>query len=110
MVSEDAQRENRNLSMAWIDVTKAYDSVDLCWLSKMFTLHRFPLWFAGVMKKLANSWNTCIVPQTAQGKEIAPTIRFKTGIPQGDALCPSLFILCMNPIAWKTNSKPLRIQ
>ena len=74
---EDAQRGKRNLSMAWIGVVKAYDSVDHGWLSEMFTLHRFPIWFAKVMEKLANSWNTRIVAQTTQGKEISPTIRFK---------------------------------
>ena len=66
MVCEDAQRGKRNLSMAWIDVAKAYDSVDHGWLSEMFTLHRFPIWFAKVMEKLANSWNTRIVAQTTQ--------------------------------------------
>ena len=55
MVCEDAQRGKRNLSMAWIDVAKAYDSVDQGWLSEMFTLHRFLIWFAKVMEKLADS-------------------------------------------------------
>ena len=90
--------------MAWIDVAKAYDSVDHGWLSEMFTLHRFPIWFAKVMEKLANSWNTRIVAQTTQGKEISPTTRFKKGLLQGDALCPMLFILCLNPIAWKVRA------
>ena len=35
---------------------------------------------------------------TKQGCEI---IHFKKGLPQGDSLCPTLFILCLNPIAWK---------
>ena len=58
------REEKRNLSMAWIDVAKAYDSVDHGRLSEMFALHRFPMWFAKVMEKLANSWNTRIVAQT----------------------------------------------
>ena len=70
----------------------------------MFTLHRFPIWFAKVMEKLANRSNTRIVAQTTQGKEISPTIRFKKGLPQGDTLCPMLFILCLNPIAWKVRT------
>ena len=101
MVCKDAQRRKRNLNMAWIDVAKAYGSVDHGWLSEMFTLHRFPIWFAKVMEKLTKSWNTRIAAQTTQGKEISPKIRFKKGLPQGDALCPMLFILCLNPIAWK---------
>ena len=28
-------------------------------------------------------------------------ILFARGLPQGDALCPKLFTLCMKPIAWK---------
>ena len=68
---------------------------------KMFSLHKSPIWFSKVMEKLANSWNTIIVAQTTQGKEISPTVRFKKGLSQGDALCPMLFILCLNPIPWK---------
>ena len=70
----------------------------------MFTLHRFLIWFPKVMEKLANCLNTTIVAQTTQGKEISPTIRFKKGLPQGDALCPMVFILCLNPIAWKVRA------
>ena len=53
------------------------------------------------MEKITNSWNTRIVAQTTQGKDTSPTIRFNKGLPQGDALCPMLFILCLNPIAGK---------
>ena len=74
MVCEDAQRGKQNLSMAWIDVAKAYGSDDHGWLSETFALHRFPIWFAKVMEKLGNSWNTIIVTQTTQGQEISPTI------------------------------------
>ena len=54
--------------------------------SQILAWHRFPIWFAKVMEKLTNSWNTRIAAQTTQGKEISPTIRFKKGPPQGDAL------------------------
>ena len=42
---QDAQRGYRNLSTAWIDVSKAYDSVDHRWLVEMFKLRRFSEWF-----------------------------------------------------------------
>ena len=54
--------------MAWIDVAKAYASVDHGWLSEMFTLHRFPIWFAKVMEELANSWNTRMLPKRPKAK------------------------------------------
>ena len=55
-------------------MAKAYGSDDHGWLSETFALHRFPIWFAKVMEKLGNSWNTIIVTQTTQGQEISPTI------------------------------------
>ena len=36
-------------------MAKAYGSVDHGWLSEMFTLHRFPTWFAKVMEKLTTA-------------------------------------------------------
>jgi len=37
-VTLDCQRRRRNLSMAWIDVKKAYDSVDHGWLCEMMVV------------------------------------------------------------------------
>ena len=69
--------------MAWIDVKKVYDSVD----------HK-------CVKNLCSSWNTRIVAKTKNGVEISETIRFERALPQGDAFCPRLFTLCLNPVAW----------
>ena len=42
MVCQDSQWGKRNLSMAWVDVRKAFDVVDHIWLGEMFELHQFP--------------------------------------------------------------------
>ena len=42
-VTLDCHWGRRNLSMAWIDVKKAYDSVDHGWLNGVMLLHRFPV-------------------------------------------------------------------
>ena len=39
--------------------------------------------------------------RTKQGVKTSERIMFRKGRPQGDALCPKLFTLCLNPIAWK---------
>ncbi|PFX28868.1 Retrovirus-related Pol polyprotein from type-1 retrotransposable element R2 [Stylophora pistillata] len=100
--------------MAWVDVRKAYDSVDHNWLIEMMEVHRVPAWIGKVIKHLSASWITKIVATTKQGSEKSTTIRFHKGLPQGDALCPRLFKLCLNPVAWILNategyrlSKPL---
>ena len=101
MVCQDSQRGRRNLSMAWVDVRKAYDSVDHKWLKEMFALHRFPTWIGNLIARLCGRWNTKITAVTKHGVEISERIAFRKGLPQGDALCPRLFTLCLNPIAWK---------
>ena len=44
MVSQDCHRGKGNLSLAWVDLKKAYDyiSVDHKWLNEIMELHRFP--------------------------------------------------------------------
>ena len=81
MVNQDCHRGRRNLSMAWIDVTKAYDSVDHEWLSEMMSIHRFPRWLARVVTKLSKAWNTKIVTRTKLGMEISEIIQFRRGLP-----------------------------
>ena len=100
MVTEDCHRGKRNLSMAWVDVAKAYDSIDHEWLDEMMILHRFPTWLKDVTSKLSASWNTRIQCKTDKGAETSDVIRFRSELHQGDALCPRLFTLCMNPVAW----------
>ena len=57
------------------------------------------------------------VERTKQGVETYDQIRFKRGLPQGDALCPRLFTLSINPVAWKLKAtkayklaKPIKMQ
>ena len=103
--------------MAWMDVKKAYDSVDHVWLEDMMILHRFPAWLSKTVEKLSKSWNTRVVATTKQGREVSEPIRFLKGLPQDDALCPRLFSVCLNPIAWKISaseryklSKPISVK
>ena len=103
--------------MAWMDVKKAYDSVDHGWLEDMMILHRFPAWLSKTVEKLSKSWNTRVVATTKQGREASEPIRFLKGLPQDDALCPRLFTVCLNLIAWKISaseryklSKPISVK
>ena len=93
MVCQDSQRGKRNASMTWIDVRKAYDSVDHQWLKDMLSLHRFPRWIGNEIARLSAKWNTRITVRTKKGVETSEIIYFNKGLPQGDALCPRLFTL-----------------
>jgi len=104
-VALDCPRRRRNLSMAWTTIKKAYDSVDHGWLSGVLMLHRFPVWLCRVIGKLCKSWNTKVMVNTRKGWETSePIFRFNKGLPQGDVLCPRLFTICLNPVAWKISA------
>ena len=87
--------------MTWVDVRKVHDSVDHRWLKEMFSQHRFPKWIGNVVARLTRKWNTKISVRTLQGAETSERIQFNKGLPRGDALCPRLFTLSLNPVAWK---------
>ena len=65
----DCKRGKWNLSMAWIDVDKAYNSFDHDWLCAITDIHRLPFWLGKVICKLHASWNTKVVATTKQGRE-----------------------------------------
>ena len=116
-VTLDCHRRKSNLSMAWINVKKTYDSIDHGWLEEMIILHRFLVWLSRTVEKVSKSWNTMVVATTKQGRETSEPIRFLKGLPQGDAFCPRLFTVCLNPIAWKISasegyklSKPISVK
>ena len=100
MVCQDSHNAHKNLSMAWIDVRKAFDSVRHEWLQEIMSLHKFAGWICRTVERLCRSWNTRIVAHTKKGHETSQVIHFNKGLPQGDALCPRLFTMCINPIAW----------
>ena len=64
-------------------------------------MHRFPQWIGNLIERLSTKWNTRISGRTMQATELSERMLFPRGLPQGDALCPKLFILCTNPIVWK---------
>ena len=88
VVTEDCHRGIKNLSMAWVDVAKSYHSIDHEWLDEMMILRRFPTWLKNVTSKFSASWNAIIQFKTDKGAETSDVIRFRSGLPQGDALFP----------------------
>ena len=55
----------------------------------MFNIHRFPRWIGNGIAGLSAKLNTDITMKTKQVSETSELIRFKKGLPQGDALCPT---------------------
>ena len=89
--------------MAWVDIRKAYDSVDHSWLQEMFVLHCFPKWTGNVVSRLSAKWNTRINVKTKQGVEIMYQVQQRA--PTGGRIMPSFIYFMSEPGSMETARK-----
>ena len=60
MILKDAHDNKKNLSCAWIDVRKAYDSLSHSWLKRILEVHRIPTKLKVVISSIISQWNTVL--------------------------------------------------
>ena len=101
MVLQDAHDNKRNLSCAWVDVKKAYDSLSHSWIKRMLEIHRFPLKLQDVLGKIIDAWSVKLVIPMEKEDVISNPIKITNGVLQGDVISPNLYTLAMNPVSWE---------
>ena len=84
-IIEDRKKKKKNLSMAWIDYRKAYDSIPHSWILKTLRMYRFNEKVIRLMETSMNNWNTTMKPYYNDGCIITDPIKIKRGIFQGDS-------------------------
>ena len=99
-IIRDAIIHHRNLSVAWLDVRKAFDSLSHSYLKKMITIHRFPEKLTKALWTIMENWFVRIDIPTTDGTIQSRIIVFSNGELQGDSLGPDLYTLSKNPISW----------
>ncbi|XP_045480887.1 uncharacterized protein LOC123685276 [Harmonia axyridis] len=96
LVTKQARKKLRNISVAWIDYKKAFDSMPHSWLLKILRLYGVSESVVKLLEHLMKSWRTQLLV-TTQGKTTAtPEIKIRRGIFQGDKLSPLWFCLALN--------------
>ena len=98
IITEDAIKKKRNVSMMWVDYKKAYDSIPHSWLMKMFNLYKIDKITSKFITELMPTWCTKTYLHHAKGTISTDDIKYRRGIFQGDTLSPLLFCLCLVPI------------
>ena len=100
---EDCRRRNKNLSIAWIDYQKAFDSVPHSWVEKSIE-------FVGVNSKIVRfcklsmeKWDTRLFLKTKQEVMQLQPIQIRRGIFQGDCLSPLFFCIALIPLTNELN-------
>ena len=91
-ILEDAKRRQRNLSMAWIDYQKAFDSVPHSWINRCLELYNVEEDIRTFLKNQMNKWSTTITLNHENGDTRIPDVKIQRGIYQGDSLSPLLFL------------------
>lgn len=98
-VVSDCRKNNKNLSLAWIDYRKAFDSVPHSWILQCLQklgVHENVIRTCEVMMKV---WATTIQFGNQEERLSTGVIRILRGIYQGDSLSPIIFVLCLVPLS-----------
>ena len=98
-ILEDAKRRQRNLSMAWIDYQKAFDSVPHSWINRCLELYKIEDGLRTFLRDQMTRWQTSITLSHSNGDITIPDVKIQRGIFQGDSLSPLLFCLAIDPLS-----------
>lgn len=102
MINKAINKANDNrLKTVWVDVKKAFDSVDHEYFIKCIRSYNFQPWITNFPEVTIKHW--CI--DIKYGKESILKKNVERGILQGDSLSPLMFVLCMDPLSKALNSK-----
>uniref|UniRef100_A0A8C6P0Q3 Reverse transcriptase domain-containing protein n=1 Tax=Nothobranchius furzeri TaxID=105023 RepID=A0A8C6P0Q3_NOTFU len=104
MILEDSKGKKKNLSTAWIDYRKAFESVPHSWIMKVMELHRISPTLITFMKTSMESWRTTMMLTYDERSIKTRPIKVSCGIFQGDSLSPLLFCLCLAPLSTMLNN------
>ena len=95
---------HKNLSMVWIDIQKAFDSVSHEWIIKVLQMYETHPKIISLIEKIIYSWTITLEIVTAQGKEHIGPIKVHRGIMQGDDFSILLHAIGVDPISWPIRS------
>ena len=103
MILEEVKTKKRNLSTAWIDYKKAFDSVPHSWILKTLEIYKVCPTITSFIAQTMTSWQTTMHLYHSQGNLTSRPLQISSGIFQGDSLSPLLFCLALAPLSAMLN-------
>ncbi|CAK1595013.1 unnamed protein product [Parnassius mnemosyne] len=99
VIGKVVKRNRRNLSAAWIDYKKAFDSVPHTWLRRVLELYKVDCTVRDFLGQCMGQWSTILCHLGERMTAAENHIRIRRGIFQGDCLSPIWFCLSLNPLS-----------
>ena len=78
-ILEDCKRRARNLSMAWVDYKKAYDSVPHSWIIRCLDMYKINPAIKEFLKSQMQKWTMNIKLKHTEGEIHMPDVKIKRG-------------------------------
>ena len=104
MILENCHNHNTNLSIAWIDYKKAFDSVPHSWIEKCLETFKISPVLRNFLSHSMRIWKTTLVLNTVENTLNDGDININSGIFQEDFLSPILFCVTLIPLSKLLNN------
>jgi hypothetical protein len=91
-ILKDSKKRKKNLSIAWIDYQKTFDSVPHSWIEKSIELLGVNNKIINFCKSSMEKWRPRLQLKTNQELPQSRLIKINRGIFQGDSLSPLFFL------------------
>ena len=85
-ILKNCRKQKRNLSTAWINYKKAFDSVPHSWIIKCMSLYKVQFMIIRLIESPMSKWKTNMTPAHSQRALEMGSISIKRGIFWGDSL------------------------
>ena len=85
MIQDDAKKREKNLSTAWIDYKKTFDSAPHDWINDTLKIHKFDATITNFNEITMKNWKTSLYLTHTNGEISTPEFGIKTGIFKGDS-------------------------
>jgi hypothetical protein len=99
VVSQQAKKEQRDISVGWVDYKEAFDSVPQSWLLRVLELFKINPKVIELLITCMTSWRTTLHVCTESSSYKTDELPMRRGIFQGDSLSPLWFCLALNPLS-----------
>ena len=99
VIVENAKSRKKNLTTAWVDYKKAFDSVPHSWIIKCLKLYKVSPIMTKFMENIMTNWTTTLQLSHSKGTLTSRGININSGIFQGDSLSPLLFCIALAPLS-----------